>query len=359
MKKNLINRIYVILVTIGLSPLCYSQSEPLDSLVAHYSFDTNADDDTGNGYDGVIYGPAGPSSPAFQGNSLYFDTSAFVRIDNFITSYNEYTFNVWIAPTETSGPQPNTGIILQSYLNEFGDTISGYGIRKINDTICSIHAGANRILKSIVLSDPFVLHMVTSTWDGQVARLYLDGFLQDSVSVDTVYTMTQELLFAATNSPLGINNYYAGAIDEARIYNRALSDCEIRDLRFPENNIWPIDTLWYNSFGYPTSPVHYADEYTWVHCDNNYAPISWWNQSQTLIPEENGVYALILNFGACIDTTMCLIVDYVGLNELNNDEYRHVIQITDLLGRKSEDKPNTVLIYIYSDGTTEKVLRIE
>lgn len=358
MKYYLVKSISVILFIIGLAPFCFSQSEPLDSLVAHYSFDIDANDDSGNGYDGVIYGPAVPSSPAFQGNSLYFDTSAFVRIDNFNTSYSGYTFNVWMAPTESSGPQFNTGVILQSYLNEFGDTISGYGIKKINDTICSIHAGANRILKSIVLSDPFVLHMVTSTWDGQVARLYLDGFLQDSVSVDTVYTMTQELLFAATNSPLGINNFYAGAIDEVRIYNRALSDCEIRDLRFPEN-AWPPDTLWYNSFGYPFSPVPYADDYMWVHCDSNYAPISWWTQNQTLIPEENGDYALILTFGECIDTTMCLIVDYVGLNELNNDEYRQVIQITDLMGRKSEDKPNTVLIYIYNDGTTEKVLRIE
>ena len=29
------------------------------------------------------------------------------------------------------------------------------------------------------------------------------------------------------------------------------------------------------------------------------------------------------------------------------------------MGRETEDKPNTMLIYIYSDGTTEKVYRIE
>ena len=38
---------------------------------------------------------------------------------------------------------------------------------------------------------------------------------------------------------------------------------------------------------------------------------------------------------------------------------KELIKIIDLMGKETEYKPNTVLIYVYSDGTTEKVLQIE
>jgi hypothetical protein len=38
---------------------------------------------------------------------------------------------------------------------------------------------------------------------------------------------------------------------------------------------------------------------------------------------------------------------------------KEVVKIIDTMGRETEYKPNTLLIYIYSDGTTEKVCRVE
>jgi hypothetical protein len=49
----------------------------------------------------------------------------------------------------------------------------------------------------------------------------------------------------------------------------------------------------------------------------------------------------------------------LGFNELSLNEQKSIVRIVDLMGRETEDKPNTLLIYIYSDGTTEKVLRVE
>lgn len=48
----------------------------------------------------------------------------------------------------------------------------------------------------------------------------------------------------------------------------------------------------------------------------------------------------------------------VGISELTNSE-KSLIGIVDLMGRKTEFKPNTPLIYIYSDGTTKKVFTTE
>lgn len=48
----------------------------------------------------------------------------------------------------------------------------------------------------------------------------------------------------------------------------------------------------------------------------------------------------------------------VGLRELSQPN-KEIIRIVDILGRETENKPNTLLIYIFSDGTTKKVYRVE
>jgi hypothetical protein len=48
----------------------------------------------------------------------------------------------------------------------------------------------------------------------------------------------------------------------------------------------------------------------------------------------------------------------LGIVEHNSQE-PHLIKIVDLTGREVEPAPNTLLIYIYSDGTTEKVYYIK
>ena len=51
--------------------------------------------------------------------------------------------------------------------------------------------------------------------------------------------------------------------------------------------------------------------------------------------------------------------DYdVSLDEIQLEE-RMLIGIFDSLGRETDDKPNTLLIYMYSDGTSEKVFRVD
>tara|TARA_B100000508_G_scaffold130740_1_gene118313 strand:+ start:18148 stop:19035 length:888 start_codon:yes stop_codon:yes gene_type:complete len=48
----------------------------------------------------------------------------------------------------------------------------------------------------------------------------------------------------------------------------------------------------------------------------------------------------------------------LGISEMENEE-KELVEILDLMGRKSKYKPNTILIFIYSDGTSEKVYNAE
>jgi len=60
----------------------------------------------------------------------------------------------------------------------------------------------------------------------------------------------------------------------------------------------------------------------------------------------------------CISTDITTCGSSVGINELLKPE-RKLLRIVDTMGRETKYKSNTTLIYIYSDGTTEKVHRVE
>lgn len=49
----------------------------------------------------------------------------------------------------------------------------------------------------------------------------------------------------------------------------------------------------------------------------------------------------------------------VGIKEITNYGAKELTKIVDLMGRETEFKTNTPLIYIYSDGTTERVYEID
>lgn len=67
-----------------------------------------------------------------------------------------------------------------------------------------------------------------------------------------------------------------------------------------------------------------------------------------------------LNNGVSISVTkeICLY-STLGINEFTNTSKKSIARIVDLMGRETDNKSNTLLIYIYSDGTTEKVFRLE
>ena len=53
-------------------------------------------------------------------------------------------------------------------------------------------------------------------------------------------------------------------------------------------------------------------------------------------------------------------IDHIGLIELKYDsEERVLLKVVDMTGRETEVVPNTVLIYIYSDGSTERIIKLE
>jgi hypothetical protein len=100
-----------------------------------------------------------------------------------------------------------------------------------------------------------------------------------------------------------------------------------------------------------------ADSYQWLNCDSLVTLIPGETDSQYFGTGSVNV-ALEINYLGCVDTSQCEYVCTYGLEELFLKDVE-LIAIVDLMGRETEDKPNTLLIYIFSDGTKKKVFRIE
>jgi hypothetical protein len=105
--------------------------------------------------------------------------------------------------------------------------------------------------------------------------------------------------------------------------------------------------------------------YQWLDCNDNYSVID--ETGQTYNPLITGSFAVEITFtdpcgGVHVDTSSChfhyVEPDFTSIDELTNDNAK-LVKITDLMGRETAFKSNTVLIYIYSDGTIKRVFKKE
>ena len=97
--------------------------------------------------------------------------------------------------------------------------------------------------------------------------------------------------------------------------------------------------------------------YQWLDCDNGNAIIAA-ETNQSYTATVTGNYAVLITVNGCSDTSSCELVDFTGIEELLNSE-KELVMIIDFMGRQTEFKPNTPLIFIYSDGTRKRVMEIE
>ena len=69
-------------------------------------------------------------------------------------------------------------------------------------------------------------HYVSGTWDGKVISLYIDGELETSGKCDGKLKRSNQSVHIG--SRLASERFLTGVVDEVRIYNRALTQAEIK-----------------------------------------------------------------------------------------------------------------------------------
>jgi predicted outer membrane repeat protein len=206
-----------------------------DGLVAYYPFNGDANDETGNGNDGTVYGATltedrfGCSNKAFSfdGVNDYIEVSS---TKGFPTGSNARTISLWFKWSEIKWPSP-------------GIEILGYGTNseshRLGIWIGWLHnLGIETCMYDRVFSwegDTKWHNLAVTYPEGETSsdkfKLYFDGVLQSGIfntgnGVRTLNTDSSPLTIGVL--PQANVYYFNGLIDEVRIYNRALSNNEIQ-----------------------------------------------------------------------------------------------------------------------------------
>jgi hypothetical protein len=233
----------LITIAISLILLPPASADLSDGLVAFWPFYGNAHDESGNGNDGVVYGATLCEDRFGTANSAYcFDgVDDYINIGNDVKPPFPITVSAWVKPYDLH----YNGCVFRN--DRWDDTSYRYGLATMfngqgesrSHVFEGFSACWNRRSKT---SNDFVAS--TGNWHHFVVvflahddmRHYWNGIALDGHSECFGSGMTYSSADGAIGhniSPTG-DRYVKAAIDDVRVYNRALSDSEILDL-FNEN----------------------------------------------------------------------------------------------------------------------------
>ena len=222
-----------------------------NGLVAYFPFNGNANDVSGNGNNGAIYGGVtlttdrfgNPNAAyAFDGSTGYIDVSQSSTLNVLTTNV---TLSAWIWQ---GAAIPGGFSILSKSNTKYGNgwmfdtyscsTSSGRRLRLQtggNDSSCNVPGDIDYSLMQ--------WHHVVATILGTNGYVYLDGNLDGSGDVGIVPTNALDVFIGYTHvvEGAGATAWFNGAIDDIRIYNRALSTSEVQELY--QYEVGPIVTL--------------------------------------------------------------------------------------------------------------------
>jgi hypothetical protein len=245
---------------------------PTNGLVAYYTFDGNAQDASGNGNHGILYNcvpyldrSGNPSSnsvsfilPAnFAGNTFSTynpNVGSGIVIENSssLIISNQFSFSFWLkqqnVPTTSSiftktngndgfgnGAGMGVGVGMNFLNTPFGDRFVNFSTGNNGSSFGYYGYAGPGIYRFFEW-----FHMVV-TYDGTTIKMFYNNQLVSSQSYNIdVNTINDKKLIIGgilkqSTQTLLKNVSFQGSIDDFRVYNRALTDMEIKGLYYEES----------------------------------------------------------------------------------------------------------------------------
>jgi Concanavalin A-like lectin/glucanases superfamily len=201
---------------------------PSRAPVAAYSFDagegTVADDVTGDGHDGAIAGASWFDNGRF-GSALSFDgENDCVTVEDApdLQLTEELTLEAWVKPEGSGKSEP---VIFKEAPYFFGYSLYlGIGESGHMEGLIGEEGYEASVAEDPAKLETNVWSHVALTFDGSHMRLYVNGSLVDTTSAEGAWSSSGPLSIGCSSE---FEDNFDGLIDEARIYNRALSAGEI------------------------------------------------------------------------------------------------------------------------------------
>ncbi len=201
-----------------------------DGLFCYFTFDNDEIEDYFGNYTGTNHeAVASDDTPSGKGKSLQFngESSHVLIADNIVPTGNTFSINIWFKTNNSD--QALVGSDNHAGGNRCSALVitSNYNVRYFPNTSVNNWKTEGTITSCIDSR----WHMLTFTYDGADAMVYVDGELFETKSSPDLiwgqYVSTSYIGADATNS---LNGYFKGKLDNFRSYIRALSAEEVQAL---------------------------------------------------------------------------------------------------------------------------------
>ena len=209
-------------------------------LIAHYPFNGNANDETGNGYDGTVDGATlsddgfgNPSSAfSFDGSN---DKILIGQAPENFPSLNAYAVSVWFLNNGGGNQGQGYGQKILSKGDFFTDFHLSVGPDGGPDGYLSWWSDQGGFESVTDTSqdyrDNLWHHVVLNKKTASEGDLWVDGVLRASSNTLKAVMNSVDLVIGYTaHTDVFQQKYWSGKIDDIRIYNRVLSESEILEL---------------------------------------------------------------------------------------------------------------------------------
>jgi hypothetical protein len=209
----------------GLVLLCggtHANADISAGLAASFPFNGNANDVSGNGNNGVVYGATLIADRSGNPNSAY----SFDGVDDYVRTTDSQSLNItgdltisaWIRASDS------TKTIFGNMLEV--SPHSGYSLKVDFTGVACFWSGDKILLGQTYLATDSWTH-VAATLSGTNAALYVNGVLDASGTVGVPTSSNVDQTIGASYTPF---YFFNGGIDDVRVYHRALSFSEIGEL---------------------------------------------------------------------------------------------------------------------------------
>ena len=193
-----------------------------DSLLAHYSFDGNALDSSGNSNHGSSDGVTETHNRfGHEGNAFAFDRDYVLTPDFSKVLENELTVSGWLYRDGDSRAIEQVFEALTNVWEIFLETVNS----KNGEVLQLNHSGNKRyVMNSDVIPENEWFHFATVI-DDEKQAIYINGNLVKSVPHSG--SLGIKTAFRIGRDYEGRIQYWKGAMDDFRIYNRGLNEYEV------------------------------------------------------------------------------------------------------------------------------------
>ncbi len=204
---------------------------PTSDLVAHWPMDGNANDVSGNGHHGTIFGGVTPTEDhkgRANGAYLFNGTDGYIDVGDWenggamtIACWARWdAFNHWSRIIDFGNGEYQDNIVV---CNQYSVPHFSFHLLKPSSTMYEV------IKENSIPTTPAWAFYTASVDDAALMKIYRNDVLLNSKTgiVPAVIERTQQYI---GKSNFIYNNYFKGAIGDLRIYNRALTDDEVRAL---------------------------------------------------------------------------------------------------------------------------------